>query len=446
MQQDSVLRYFDQISAPYLFLMGVLAVICVFTLMSSAKMRWIAFVPLLWFASLARPDELPWWDITMTQPLQMLSTYSRLLTMGVLHVLVAGLLFAPRGDRKHVVNGAMVMLFVLEMAFSLKLVASGVAFRGILSGYTYILIFFAFVFGLSRMLQSAEDCYKALQVYLAAVALIVLGTLFEVAFHPTGVVANSRLFATTANPQAAGTIFAFALPPITVIVSRRQSGLFSKPVLIALAGIVGVFMLWTGSRTAALAAVVGLGVLFRHKLATSAIVLVLIAGCTYGLMQMTLFEGSQGAAERLLNTTNTRAEPWRVLIDDFLSNPALGKTLTSGSTRESSILGTASNLGVVGLAILGGFFFYLAKLCLQLVQVSKRMPEHAQLANAIVGGFAAMGVAWVFDGYLYGVATIHVFFLYLYLAIGACLVEVQGYAPQAVTYVWYTQPSRAEPA
>jgi len=437
MKQDNILRYLEQAGAPFILLLLIFSALCVFSLVSSSRLRWLTFVPLFYFASLWRPEVLPWWDITLSQPLQMLSRHSRIVTMAFLHILAFGLLFAPRGSRVKVVTPAVVALFTLEMAFSIKMVASGVGLRGILSAYTYFLIFLTFTFGLGRMLQTIEDCYRCLQVYVAVVGLIVLGTLFEVVFHPTGVIAGQRLFATTANPQAAGTIFAFALPAIAVIISRKQSRILAKPILIALAGIVGVFLLWTGSRTGALAAIAGCAVLFRHKLTHSTLVLGIIAICSYALMQMAVFEGSHGAAQRLLSTSNTRAEPWSALINDFISNPAFGKKLTGGSTKESSILGTASNLGIVGLAILSVFLLHVGKLSFQLIRISRRMPDHANLASAIAGGFAAMVISWILDGYLYGVTTLHVFFLYFYLAIGACLVELDGHAPQPVPLVWY---------
>ena len=184
--------------------------------------------------------------------------------MGVLSCMAVGSLFIPRGTRRSLYHPALLSFFAMQMLICAKLLSCGNYNRGILTIIVFTVTFCSLVVGLGASIQRIEDCKKALWAILGSVFIIVLFTTHELIVKRSGVVINSRLYAVAFNPQSAGTIFALSITLVSYLLTstRGLKSNLAKPFLIVTLGLSTIFLLWTGSRTGLLSAVVGLTIPF----------------------------------------------------------------------------------------------------------------------------------------------------------------------------------------
>ena len=422
-----VINYLEKLGdlGPAFALVGGVLMVCmiIFSIMSE-KARWVIFALLCFFASIERAERTVYFNLQMSPVMQTLSSYSRPITVGLLIVMFCGAIFSKSQVRQHLLNGPIIALFAFQLLICVNYFVGGAVERGMLTPLVYLMMFVGISRGLGNSMNSLQDCRYAVWAIVITCALLVLSTMFELAVRPGAVVPNGRLFGTMRNPQAAGSTLALSITALTFLIISAggiKTGL-AKVLLLGLTAIALIFLMWTGSRTALLTLVVGLLFMFYDRLSSFAWIGAVVSLSLYFLAST--FGEAFETSRRLVDTHDTRSEVWGRMIQTFFDNPAFGTGMTMSTAGESSYLGTAALMGIPGVLIMGIFVFTVIRLCFKLLKLRHLLGQESLLANLVVSGLAALLAASFFDGYLLGSTTYHIFFLYLYLSIGACLVEL----------------------
>lgn len=121
---------------------------------------------------------------------------------------------------------------------------------------------------------------------------------------------------------------------------------------------------------------------------------------------------------RVLSTANTRQEVFSSLFNNFLANPLLGNPAGTGAT-SNSVLYAASSTGLLGLAILMVFAFYILKG----LKICNRFPRHERIFMFTC--VSAVMVSMTFSGYLCEYIQFPLIFTFLWLSILGRLVTVR---------------------
>ncbi len=425
-----VLKYLDVIKDAASFsgalpIVGLLMMAVLVVLIPTwSPSRWITFSLILLFVTLQRPEETRYHDMRMSYLVQPAVGLSRQVTVALLTCLGIGGLFISRGARRNIFDPSTLAFLALQFLLCIKMLTTGIYERALLSFFVFALTYSGIVVGLGCSMQKITDCHKVLWSILAGVAAIDLLTIHELVVKKAGVVINNRLFAITVNPQTAGTIFALTIVLICYLLTctKGMRSNLVKPLLIAMLGFTTIFLLWTGSRTGLLSAVVGISVLFYDKISNLILVVILLIGTAFIASQV--FEDSLEHSGRLLSTQNTRSAAWERMLETYLNNPVFGaKTGNTVSAGESSYLSAAANMGTIGVIFMTALVSSFLLLCYKLLRYRHLLGEHARLACLVVSGVITIMVASILDDYLLGTTSFQTYFLYAYLAVGTFLLE-----------------------
>jgi hypothetical protein len=278
------------------------------------------------------------------------------------------------------------------------------------------------VLGVGRWLQDVIDAHRLLRGLACGAALLVGATTLQLLRDQSQVVASGRLWGTTANPQHLAVALALFLGPLSYLVIQRTEAKAWRLFAGAVAGLLVVFLVWTGSRTGVLMALVQFLLLFRLRVGK--LILFLTVGGIFVLLGLQLFSNAFDSSGRLLSTENTRQEAWQRLQADFVRNPLLGVMGEELGGGESSYLSAASQLGLFGLVPLG-VAVGLAVLGLRrLNRIRRYLGDYVLLADMVTAGLVTLAVGGFFEGYLMATVSVAVFFVYVHLMLLAFLVDL----------------------
>ncbi len=168
-----------------------------------------------------------------------------------------------------------------------------------------------------------------------------------------------------------------------------------------------LLLAWTGSRTALLAAAVGLLIMFRRR----AFTLVLVGGFVTlaGLLAAMIVGEGQEAFERLTSTDNTRADVWAGGLEEFARNPLFG---TFGINRsidlkvvESTPIQTLQLMGVFGFLFLLPVYLMIARSLLLLHRARSWSAERAPFCDYVSALWVMLGIMSIFEAVFLGIVT-----------------------------------------
>lgn len=352
-------------------------------------------------------------------PLQELRMHVRGLTMGLLVALFFAGLGGHREWRRRLVTPAAWAFIAFEVLYALRIWFGGQAERGFTSLLLWVLIFLTFNLGPSRWLTDFEDARRLVRSFIIAGTLYVAANTYQLLMSRAAM--GNRFFGISANPQlTALNLSLFAVPCLALLVDKRTRPT-AKICLSALIGALFALLVWTGSRTGAAMAVVG--VLFMLRLSVRrAVIFAVVGGLGFSVFWSALDLGG-AQAERMLSLQNTRGGIATQLLSEFASNPAVGTLGTTVSVRENSYL---SVLAISGL--FGGVPFFLALglivwSLVRLQRARKRLGEHAIYADMLTAAFASMLVGALGEGFLLGLLTAMVVGIYSYFSLMGLLFD-----------------------
>lgn len=436
LMQDSVetqLQYFSEVAFSLRGLIGLLALAALAVLLVRfPAWKWVVLTVLLYAATLgvASDQVLQKRGNDLAPPLQQIRLYSRPIAAMMLALLLipAGLSF--RGWRTRLVLGATVAYFAFETVISLRIGYAGFVSRALFGLILFGLMFLTLGLGLPRWLQDWSNVYTALRCVAFAGILVLAGTAYQLAINPSTIIHQSRLFGTTNNPNTIGYITSIALPAICVLLARREEPKVMRVVMGGAAGLFVVFLVWAGSRGGMLITLISVGLLFRRRLGTFALVALVCS--VFALIGFQVFSDSTAGAGRLFTMEDTRSLTWQSQWQAFLSNPWIGYRSRGafegfGQYQENFYLGVAASNGLLGLIPLAVLMAMLFALAVRLTRARKWLGEHGILCDLFVGLFASLAIGAVFEAHLAANLAFSVLGAYIMLAIAGFLLDAAAY-------------------
>jgi len=393
--------------------MMALAVLCFVAVLLAAirSMRWVGVAITLYVCTFGISGltgfHLAW-------PLQDLREYGRGLCAFMLVVLLIPTIRSNRGWRFHIMSTALVFYFIFELVISMRTLYAGDFTRGYFGAISYVLIILTFGLGLARWLQDEQDVRALLRAVAAGGGLFVIGSLYQYFINPADIVWGNRLLGTTGNANHAALVLASSIPPACYMFLRtggRTAWRLGYAILIAA---LSVCLVWTGSRTGGLVALLGIVLLFRFRLGKLAVALAICGVLVFTMIKVLDETGISTIASRFLDIHDTRSEAWGHMIDMFKANPVIGAEAADVMVSENSYLLIASRTGMVGLI---PFTISVVAVIVGLIKLQRIKPflrEHVLLADLVTAGIVSIAVGGMFEGYLFATYSFPLFTLFIY--------------------------------
>lgn len=212
---------------------------------------------------------------------------------------------------------------------------------------------------------------------------------------------QSRFTGLLGNPQGCGLYMA----PLTVALLwliLNESSAKLRWLWIFTFGMMGVYSMWTGSRTCIL--VTGLGSMFvlYSRMGRAILLLPVAAVGLYALLLVAQALGlSSDAIERLGSQQNTREVVWTLLLEDALQNPILGSGFKGTRANENSYLVSFGAYGILGGGLVLALTFYSGFLMLKVFRARSFLPPgRKQIADLILGFNAVFFLGAMFEWYI----------------------------------------------
>ena len=398
--------------AEFFFLFSVGLFLCLLALRDS-RVKWFLIAAVVYIASVSHPLSTDHVSV-LVGPLESLRDYGRPLSGIILLVLGMVSVFKPGAPRR-ASSLAMFAFLAFEILFSTRMVIDGNSGKGLLSLVLFGLIFWLAGPAMSGWVHDRSGARKLLGSMMLATFIFCLAATMQLMISPDAILLKGRLLGTTGNAQHAALLLSTSLLPCLFFSfdssSRQSTRLFAR----WLSVVVLIFLLWTGSRTGLGVAVLGAGICYRKHFFRYGFSLVLVVGIA--LMMAELLPESEKAVYRYVQGKDTRSHVWAAMWAMFLKNPLFGASFEIASKSENSYLHVAARFGLLGLAPLFAMICLVA-LSLRRVLTSARVAAEApDFRDLVFGGLVSIAAGAFFEGFLLGVLSWPVFFLYFYLSL-----------------------------
>ncbi len=406
-------------------LLFFLLVLCQFL---APQLKWMFLTGLLFFCTLS-------FSATAYQTYQLLipgleqsRKYGRSLSAACLVAMVLPAILAPRGRRTRLTSGAVLLWIGFLCLFAMFHIFGGNAERGLVALMAFALAFITLTLGLGKWMQTHRDAATAIRCIGISALVFVFFCTAQLLINRSAVMSGKRFQGLTGNPQGAGLTLAAAIPPLAYLVARRGEGFFRRIIYAGTLALAFVLLLWTGSRTGGLMAVVGIVTLYRRRLHHFVIVGSIVTAMAFAGTQV--FQESTKNMERFTAPTNTRAEAWRGLLREFQSSPMVGTLATGVSSvdipmqyTENSYLVVAARMGVVGVIPLLAVMFAVGRDLFRLSRQRRFLGPDAFMSDLVLAGLISFAVGAMFEGFLVGIFTHQLYCIMIYLAVMNCLLD-----------------------
>jgi hypothetical protein len=334
-----------------------------------------------------------------------------------------------KGIRIRSAGFAATSFFVFQLLYTLQLMLfAGDGFtKGAFGIVAITMMFLAYGVGYGRQMQDRDSAVATLEVFAwVGVAFAAMNTL-QIVLGLSGALVGGRLAGVAGNAQMMGGISACLIIANAYLYSELPVSRPLRWVCLACVGVLAIFLLGTGSRTAVLAVSAGLFVMFRLQVGRFAVI-GLVALIAYFAVSLFFESPTEAVAERLSSGGDTRTAIWLDALGRFLSSPVFGELAflrpgDSPSGVESSIFRTLANMGLVGGIALLMPIASAASYALRALSVVRDRPDLRRMVDFYLGACTVILVLNLFDGYAFGYLTFPVLFMYVVFVLGAFLSE-----------------------
>lgn len=287
---------------------------------------------------------------------------------------------------------------------------------------TYGVVFYAIAVLMPRLCVDAGRTRRWIEAGVVAVFLFSFISVAGEIVSPGSFAWNNRLYGLGSNPNHTGMLLALSTPAFLCLLSWPGASNRNRSVLLVGWCFIMAAVAWTGSRGAAVTIVIGVLGFYRLRLgrlifiaAPAAIILMFILGWI-GL--------TEEAATRFSNLSDTRTAGWKAFLDAWAQHPVFGDSSLNMAITENSYLTLLANAGIFGL--FGVVFLLLASVqfFLKLQLLEDRSPHVQVASNAAIGGITAVLAAGFIEGLLFSNLSTNVFWLYLYIGLGALAIGI----------------------
>lgn len=377
--------------------------------------------------------ESRYFDNTLIQPLQTMRDYSRPVSLAILLAIAARSILYPRGDRRVLFTAGCLMLLLMSAYYLLLVGLFADPARAVLGFLAVGATAVAFVLGLGRIMQPRDQGIRYLRMFEWAGLAFVLSNLAQLALGYSNAIVQGRLGGISGNPQQfAATCCVFSIIFAHAFATSRIGSL-RKWLSAVTIGVIGLFILWSGSRTGFLCTAVSLLAYFRTRIGRFALLAMVVAPVLLVLTSM--FAESTWGADRFLTGADTRTAVWLRALDGFSRSPVVGELPTMGeegmSEVESSYLRALHTMGLIGGTLMFCVIVVMAASALRVWVIGRRRPEYSPMADLVISATAFTVLSNAAEGFLFGILTFFSVFTYAIFAVTAFVVDGEQAAEDA---------------
>ncbi|MCB0207755.1 MAG: O-antigen ligase family protein [Anaerolineae bacterium] len=400
----------------------------------SARLAWLLVSVCCFTASLAKfVNEFVPEPPALAFPLQQLREAGRPLTIVLLGLVLVIALQRQTPQYKHWLPRPILFLILVQVVIFFKTLLFGSSLFALLAAGTFGAVVAMIILGPARWLVD-ENGFS-----LAAWSIAMVGLVFIVAngyqalfdLYPITFV-HGLLLGTTGNPQHAATLLATTIPAF-IFLFEQQRWLWGRLFWLGSLALVISALVMTGSRTGFLMTTVTVLLFYRHRLG-SLLRIALPVGIALAILIIVVNQTPlsdtftlTAATGKLLSGTNSRQAVWNILWRNFLENPLFGVPLRGDRLLgygESSWLGAASALGLIGFVPLLLFGLTSLQMMAQLFLISRASRSLFLQISMVISGLTSLLAGSFFEAYLLGNLTFSLMALLLYLALGHYIIKV----------------------
>lgn len=352
--------------------------------------------------------------VPLPAPFSTIASLTQPLTFGCLLLVAIACMKPVPWQRSKLVHPAAILLLLTLLVITFRQFFGGLPERALFGVCIYTTVFLVLGMGLSRWLyddshiRTIARCVSWFAVLLCASTIVVLAIDWDAGF------VSNRLTGITDNPQRTGIILALSFPFSLLLATDPGNTRQSRWLHLLIAATAAGFLVFTGSRTAALTLMVGTAVFFRKRIGALAAAVLGLA--VVFLLVMSFAEGDLASArDNVFRTNDTRSAIWISAFKTFLTSPLIGHPL-DGNGGESSYLTVAVQSGVLGVLPLVLMLLLLIRSMVKLSKFHNAGP-YAPAINLGVASICQFMVVWLFEAYLVAFLTNTVFILYCTLAV-----------------------------
>ena len=370
-------------------------------------------------------------------PLEQIRAAGRPLTAMLLVMLLLAGLQSRNNQRRRLLPPPIKYILLVQAAIVLKTFYYGSISFALLTAVTIGGIILMVYLGPSRWLQTDHD-FTLAAWSVAMVGVVFIGVNFYQALYDTYPLTfiSGRFLGTTGNPQAAALVLAGVFPASLYMAEHRVHRSRTRRLWSVIPLLVLLTLLATGSRTGLVMAIITVVFFYRQRYDKLLRFIALIGLC--GLLLLFFVNKTSSLWEFFISPTqsrassvwdNTRQTVWLSLWNSFAANPILGVPLQGDRFMgygESSWLGAAAALGLLGLIPLTLFAIHSLRLILQLHRRSMSAPGEFLECSTVIAGLASLFAGSLFEAYLLGNLTVSVLLMYLYLVLGQFILETES--------------------
>ena len=421
---EQVAYFIEKVTTPAGLLLLVAGVFAFLYLLISKRGAEIAIIVWIFLLSTLRADYRDFRN-TLFEPLQTLRDYSRPISL-CLAVAVAGrLLLLDRGNRRHLLVWGLGALLLFEFYYLGMLMLFGDAARGGFGAVTMLISVVALVFGLGRTMQDLDGVRRALGLVGISGLVFIAANVVQLGIGYDNAVLKGRLAGIAGNAQNLAYLCVVYMLTSVYLYDQQGKGKIVQMIYGISIGVYAILIIWSGSRTNAATATVGLLLYYRLRVGRFAL-LAILAAIVFGVFTL-IFSESTGNLERFMSGTDTRSGVWEKSLSEFRNYPLFGqipvKTSTDLDVSESGYLRTLALMGTIGGLLLAGV---LAGMAFEIIRAFRAQLQHAELApicNLVIAGFGTVFVVSIGEGFILGIFTLPVLYIYLLYAASAFIAE-----------------------
>lgn len=359
-------------------------------------------------------------------PLQSLRNVARPLALGFLLAAAFTVLQASAGSRARIVGFTAVSFLGFQLMFLSEMLI-GNPTKALLAFVSVPFMFFVCVLGLGRRMQDRESTRSALEIFAWLTMGFIAANMAQLLIDRSNAIVSSRLTGIAGNAQQMGGVCTLLLLFNVYLFNDLPSKRPMRWICAAMVGILAIWILWTGSRTSVLTAMVGL--VFTYRLRLGRLALLGIAAGVVAMVALTYFEESTQTIDRLTSGANTRAAVWAYSLEEFAGSPIFG-TMPLGyeSGSESSYVSVLANMGIIGALVLVIPFGSMAFGAVRALRLRAMRPDLGAQCDFYIGMAAALLVINAFEAFAFGVLSLPVMVMYSMFALDAFLAEQESLA------------------
>ena len=359
-------------------------------------------------------------------PLQSLRNVARPVALGLLLAACLTVLQAPSGHRVRIVGFTAASFLAFQLLFVGEMLI-GNPTKALLASVSIPCMFFVCTVGFGRRMQDRESTKSSLEVFAWVSMGFIAANMAQLVIDRSNALIGLRLAGIAGNAQQMGGVCVLLMLFNVYLFNDLPAKRPLKWICAVMIGILALWIIWTGSRTSVLTAMVGL--VFTYRLRIGRLALLGLSAGTVLLVAMSFFVESTDTIERLTSGTNTRAAVWQNSLREFMGSPIFG-TMPLGyeSGSESSYISALANMGLIGMIALMVPFGSMALGALRALRLRAMRPDLGAQCDFYVGMVAALLVINAFEAFAFGVLTLPVMIMYSVYALDGFLVEQEALA------------------